>query len=328
MPDAVVGRRARSPTPTRWRGGAALIANGRAPGVHRRQRRLLGRGVGRSCAAAVEHLRVPCFFNGLGRGCLPADHELAFTRTRGLLKTEADLVVVVGTPLDFRLGFGRFGDGRGRPRRRRRRAAGRPRRGADRRRRPRARSWPRCADRTGAAGRPRAVDRSARDAETGPPPASVPRLAPTPIRSSPARIYGELGRRLDRDAVVICDGGDFAIYAGKYVEVYQPGCWLDTGPYGCLGNGPGYAIAARVARPSSQVVAAARRRRGRLLPDGRRLAGPPRAAGRDDRRQQRHLGPGEAPDAGHLRLGRRLRPAARLPLRRGGAAPSAAPARR
>jgi acetolactate synthase-1/2/3 large subunit len=54
---------------------------------------------------------------------------------------------------------------------------------------------------------------------------------------------------------VICDGGDFASYAGKFVEVYEPGCWLDTGPYGCLGNGLGYAIAARVARPSSQVVA-------------------------------------------------------------------------
>jgi acetolactate synthase-1/2/3 large subunit len=54
---------------------------------------------------------------------------------------------------------------------------------------------------------------------------------------------------------VICDGGDFASYAGKYVEVSTPGCWLDTGPYGCLGNGPGYAIAARLARPESQVVA-------------------------------------------------------------------------
>src|SRR4029453_11944731 len=36
--------------------------------------------------------------------------------------------------------------------------------------------------------------------------------------------------------------------------VYEPGCWLDTGPYGCLGNGPGYALAARVARPDSQIV--------------------------------------------------------------------------
>ncbi len=53
---------------------------------------------------------------------------------------------------------------------------------------------------------------------------------------------------------MICDGGDFVSYAGKYVEVYTPGCWLDTGPYGCLGNGPGYAIAARVARPDAQIV--------------------------------------------------------------------------
>src|SRR5439155_2050815 len=60
--------------------------------------------------AAAESLRVPVFANGLGRGCLPADHELAFSRTRGLLKTEADLVVVVGAPLDFRLSFGSFGD--------------------------------------------------------------------------------------------------------------------------------------------------------------------------------------------------------------------------
>ena len=66
---------------------------------------------------------------------------------------------------------------------------------------------------------------------------------------------GELGKRLADDAVVICDGGDFASYAGKFVEVQQPGCWLDTGPYGCLGNGLGYAIASRVVRPSSQVVA-------------------------------------------------------------------------
>ena len=59
--------------------------------------------------AAVEHLRVPVFTNGLGRGTLPADHELAFLRTRGVLKQRADVVVVLGTPLDFRLAFGRFG---------------------------------------------------------------------------------------------------------------------------------------------------------------------------------------------------------------------------
>jgi acetolactate synthase-1/2/3 large subunit len=58
----------------------------------------------------VESMRVPTFVNGLGRGCLPADHPLAFSRTRGMLKTDADVVVVVGTPLDFRISFGSFGD--------------------------------------------------------------------------------------------------------------------------------------------------------------------------------------------------------------------------
>jgi acetolactate synthase-1/2/3 large subunit len=70
----------------------------------------------------------------------------------------------------------------------------------------------------------------------------------------PARIYGELVPRLAPDAVVIGDGGDFVSYAGKYVEPQRPGGWLDPGPYGCLGTGLGYAIAARLARPSSQVV--------------------------------------------------------------------------
>jgi acetolactate synthase-1/2/3 large subunit len=59
---------------------------------------------------------------------------------------------------------------------------------------------------------------------------------------------------LEQDAVVIGDGGDFVSYAGKYIEPRQPGGWLDPGPYGCLGTGLGYAIAARIARPSAQVV--------------------------------------------------------------------------
>jgi acetolactate synthase-1/2/3 large subunit len=204
--------------------------------------------------AALEHLRVPAFANGQGRGCLRADHPLALSRTRALLKSEADLVVVVGTPLDFRLSFGSFGDatvvhvvdsadgaarhvdaltlagdlgtslaglaGYAGP----------------------------CADHEPWIARLRARESAAAEADRA-------RLeaAATPI--VPARIYGELARRLDRDAVVVCDGGDFVSYAGRYVSVYQPGCWLDSGPYGCLGTGMGYAIAARVAHPDRQVVA-------------------------------------------------------------------------
>ena len=60
--------------------------------------------------AFAEAARIPVFVNGMGRGTLPADHELAFSRARSVALKEADLVLVAGTPLDFRLGFGRFGD--------------------------------------------------------------------------------------------------------------------------------------------------------------------------------------------------------------------------
>ncbi len=58
---------------------------------------------------------------------------------------------------------------------------------------------------------------------------------------------------LDRDAIVIGDGGDFVSYAGRYINTYQPGCWMDPGPYGCLGAGPGQAIGAATAHPDRQI---------------------------------------------------------------------------
>src|SRR6185437_2358367 len=56
--------------------------------------------------ALAEALGIPVFLNGMGRGCLPADHELCFSRARGRGLKEADVALVVGVPLDFRLGFG------------------------------------------------------------------------------------------------------------------------------------------------------------------------------------------------------------------------------
>lgn len=210
-------------------------------------------GAWEELAAAAASFGVPCFFNGLGRGMLPADHELAFLRTRGLLKQRADLVVVLGTPLDFRLGFGKFGE-----------ATVAHVVDSEAQRAPHIDVPTVVGDikLTLAAIANSTVDRvdhaswvsELRDAETAAASREVELMQADSDPIKPSRIYGELRQRLERDAVVICDGGDFASYAGKFIEVFEPGCWLDTGPYGCLGNGLGYAIAARTVRPSSQVV--------------------------------------------------------------------------
>ena len=202
----------------------------------------------------VEELRVPTFVNGLGRGCLPADHELAFSRTRGVMKGDADVVVIVGTPLDFRLRFGRYGDAAvvhvvDSPENRARHVQATVSPAGD---------IGAVLDGLAAWSGPRADHEpwiaSLRDQEQAARAAEADDLASDAYPVHPARIYGELRRRLDRDAVVVCDGGDFVSYAGKYIDSYEPGCWLDTGPYGCLGTGPGHAIAARVAHPDRQVV--------------------------------------------------------------------------
>ncbi len=242
------------PDPADVEAAAALIAAAERPAI------IVGSdvywdGAWGALTRFAETMRVPCWFNGLGRGCLPADHELAFTRTRALLKSEADLVVVIGTALDFRLGFGRFGDAPvihicDAPESRAAHVATAASPAGD--------LTAILDGMTAWSGSPRAdhepwiaqvrdAERAAAETERGLLEAGGDAIKPT-------RVYGELGKRLARDAVVICDGGDFVSYAGKYVEVYTPGCWLDTGPYGCLGNGPGYAMAARVARPDAQIV--------------------------------------------------------------------------
>jgi acetolactate synthase-1/2/3 large subunit len=202
---------------------------------------------------AAEALRVPVFANGMGRGALPPEHPLAFAKARRVALGGADVVVVIGTPLDFRLGFGDFGDAQvvhvvDAPSQRATHVTPAVSPAGDLRLV--------LAGLAGYAG-PRedhgdwvdtlraAEDKAkARDAEA--------MAADTdPIR--PARIYGELRRVLDRDAVTIGDGGDFVSYAGRYLEPGVPGAWLDPGPYGCLGTGLGYAMGARLTYPDRQV---------------------------------------------------------------------------
>lgn len=208
--------------------------------------------------AFVDALGLPVIANGMARGVLPPDHPLLVTRARSQAFSQADLVIVAGTPLDFRLGYGLFGPSE---------SPARVVHLAD--------SASQVATHTAlaasASGDLSRVFTAIAEAVGDPLPisswseelravalaaiaADAPMLTSDANPIHPARIYGELLPRLSDDAVVIGDGGDFVSFAGRFIEPAKPGRWLDPGPYGCLGTGPGYAMAARIAHPDSPVV--------------------------------------------------------------------------
>jgi thiamine pyrophosphate-dependent acetolactate synthase large subunit-like protein len=200
-----------------------------------------------------EELQIPVFLNGLARGCVPADHPMFFSRARGTGLKGADVALVVGVPMDFRLGFGgSFGEetqlivvGSSPPER------AHPREVA-------AELYGSVASSLDALGSASGPDRSAwvnelREVENEKRAAEQGDLTDDRAPLHPMRVYGELAQVLERNAVVIGDGGDFVSFAGRMIETYEPGCWMDPGPYGCLGAGPGAALAAKIAHPDRQV---------------------------------------------------------------------------
>ncbi len=208
-------------------------------------------------AELAQTLRIPVFLNGLARGCVAADDELFFSRVRSQALKGADVALVVGVPMDFRLGFGgAFGEEteivvidaaeleRGHPRA------------------PAVECYGAIAQtladlRTAAGAKALASERwvaELRATEVERREAERAELEDGRGPLHPMRLYAELGTVLERDAIVIGDGGDFVSYAGRVVDSYQPGCWLDPGPFGCLGTGCGYALAAKLAHPERQVV--------------------------------------------------------------------------
>jgi len=207
--------------------------------------------------ALAETLRIPVFLNGLARGCVPADHELFFSRTRGQALKGADVALVIGVPMDFRLGFGgSLGEETeivaidvAEPERSHPREVAAELYG----------SLPDSLQALTVAAGDRALNTRAwvehlRGLETERREAELAERHDDRAPLHPMRLYQELGEVLDRNAIVIGDGGDFVSYAGRVIDSYEPGCWLDPGPFGCLGSGPGYALAAKLAHPDRQVV--------------------------------------------------------------------------
>ena len=206
--------------------------------------------------ALVEGAQLPLIVNGMARGMLPRGHPLFMQRARGPALGEADLIIVIGALLDFRLNFGQppvfaegaklvfidvddyrkhvtpdvavYGDLK-------------------------AALAALAAAATGVHERIEWLDRlRAADASSRSRDEATTRSETSPVH--PARLIAEVDGYVDPDAIVVGDGGDFVSFAGRLIERPKPGLWLDPGPFGCLGSGPAYAMAAKLARPDRQVV--------------------------------------------------------------------------
>ena len=208
----------------------------------------------------VEKINAPVFLNAMGRGSLHSDHPNlgSLGRRYGLVKSDA--VVLIGTPIDFRLSYG------------------------EDRLFPQNPKLIEIMMDANKIGQNRAVDvgvvgdvgaimdqvlKSLDDSnyqskgtawveevmteDKALKEADVEMMESNSSPIHPMRLVKELRDALDEDATVIGDGGDIVTFAARVLNINKPGHWLDPGQFGCLGAGSGFAAAAQLARPGKQV---------------------------------------------------------------------------
>jgi len=209
----------------------------------------------------VRALNIPAFFNGSGRGLLPPGDPHHFHRTRRDAFNKADVLVIVGTPFDFRMGYGK----------RLRADATVVQIDMDYRTVGKNRDIS-----LGLVGDPGAILKAVHDATTGRVDNGAKRregwleelrgleqektekLMPlfrsdrNPIH--PYRVAWEINEFLKDDTIYIGDGGDVVTISAQAVQPRSPGNWMDPGALGSLGVGTGFALAAKLAHPDKEVL--------------------------------------------------------------------------
>ncbi len=239
---------------------AQLIVKSKKPAI------LLGTQVwsSRSHQEAIDLVRalnVPAYFNGAARGVLPPGDPHHFHRTRGDAFKEADLIIIVGTPFDFRMGYGKrlraeatvvqidmdyktVGKNRdvslgivGHPGSVLAGVLAATTAGGD----------------NGAKGRAewmaqlRALEEGKTEKLMG-----LFKTDKSPI--SPYRVAWELNEFLTEDTIYIGDGGDVVTISAQAVQPRTPGHWMDPGALGSLGVGTGFALASKLVHPNKEVL--------------------------------------------------------------------------
>jgi acetolactate synthase-1/2/3 large subunit len=203
-------------------------------------------------------LNVPVFMNGAGRGTLPMGDPHAFQLTRRYAFNKADVIVIVGTPFDFRMGYGN----------RLRKEATVVQIDLDYR----------------TVGKNRDIDlglvgdvgvilgavadaAGSRSADSRKPwlaelraeegrleEERMPKIKSDAQPIHPLRLCYEINEFLTENTVYIGDGGDIVTFSGQVVQPRGPGLWMDPGPLGTLGVGVPFSMASKLAQPDREVV--------------------------------------------------------------------------
>jgi len=205
----------------------------------------------------AERIQAPVFLNGAGRGCLPPTHPLFFTASRRKALEGADVILLIGTRMDFRLNHGQpplipaqakiiwfdlVGEDVGVNRGANVGLVGDV-----------GLSMHSLAEANGQSYHEewlsflRAEEQRSLERDS-----SALNSDAVPIH--PMRLCREIRDFIDERTTVVGDGGDIVSYGGRVIQVARPGYWLDSGPMGCLGAGTGFAMAAQLARPGEKVL--------------------------------------------------------------------------
>lgn len=209
----------------------------------------------------VRSLNLPAYFNGSGRGLLPPGDPHHFHRTRGDAFKKADVIVIVGTPFDFRMGYGK----------RLSKQATIVQIDLDYRTVGKNRDVD-----LGIVGDPGAVLEAVGDAvsgrldnrsktragwldelralERGKTERLMPMLTSDKTPISPYRVAWELNEFLGDDTIYIGDGGDVVTISAQAVQPRRPGHWMDPGALGSLGVGTGFALASKLVHPDKEIL--------------------------------------------------------------------------
>ena len=204
----------------------------------------------------VEKSRIPTFLNGAARGCLAECCPYFLMRSRRHALSRADVVLVIGTPFDFRLAYGKRisenakiiqidldyselghnrdidigiqGDVKS--------------------------VLAQLAAAVASPGRGNSWIEELLQIEDDLREKDMPLLDSDAIPIHPLRLAREIRDFMSDDAIFIADGGDVVTMSAGVITPCEPGRWLDPGPLGTLGVGTPFAIAAKAAMPETEVV--------------------------------------------------------------------------